>query len=101
VTDFVDCEEEVLIRCRANDVGCQEEFPREERSIAEQTRAEDLQSDDRDDKVLRERLWPAELCDFGMCFDDGLSSCSVWFFGVGPEKVIGILCSEGDALLRL
>ena len=71
----------------------------------EEVGAEDLEGDDEEDDVFGEWLWPAELSyllrlaieeqegrerdtDLWMRFDDGLSSCAMWFLGVCPEEIM-------------
>lgn len=63
VGDFVDGQEEVLVGGGADDVGGQEEGPRQERRVAEEAGAEDLDGHDEQDDVFGEGLRAAELGD--------------------------------------
>lgn len=57
----MDGEEEILVRRGTDNVCGQEEFPGEEGSVPESVGAEDLQSDDEENDVFGQWLWPAKL----------------------------------------
>ncbi len=63
VGDFVDGEEEVLVGGRADDVGCEQEWPGEDGGRAEEVGAGYLERDDCEDDVFGQWLGTAELGD--------------------------------------
>jgi hypothetical protein len=66
VAYFVDCEEEVLVGCCADEVGAGEEGGREEGMVPEGNGEGELQEDDGEDEVFCEGLVTAELCYLAM-----------------------------------
>ena len=87
VGDLMDCEEEVLICRRADDVRREEEGPGCRMRVTERVRSTDLQRDDGQDDVFRERLASHELVNLRMSREDGLATRSVRFLGHCPGKV--------------
>ena len=65
VRDLVDGEEQVLVRGGADHVRGEQEGRREDRRVAQEDGAEDLQGDDAEHEVLGQRLGAAELEDLG------------------------------------
>lgn len=63
VRDLVDGQEEILVRCRANNVSHRPELPRPEFRVAQEVGAGDLYGDDEGDDVLGQGLGAAELGD--------------------------------------
>ena len=63
MTDFVDGEEAILVRCGSNNVCRQEEWPAEETGVSKEVCTQYLKSDDPSADVLCEGLWAAELGD--------------------------------------
>lgn len=59
--DFVDCQKQVLVRGRSDDVGCEEEWPGDDGCVAKKVGTEALERDDCEDERDGQWLWPAEL----------------------------------------
>ena len=105
--DFVDGQEQVLVRCRAKYVAEGPELPRPEGGVAEEVRNVDLEGDDAGDDVLGQGFGTAELGDLGATLlargpsggvyaaatclwvrlDNGQASRPVRLLGISPEKV--------------
>ena len=63
MADFVDSKEQVLVGCRTDNIGGQEEGPGEYRRIAQQVCTDDLKQNDSGNDIFREGLWTAEFQD--------------------------------------
>ena len=63
VRDLVNCEEQVLVRCRTDNVRREEERPREDRCVPKEVGCRNLYRNNKEDHVFRKRLRAAELGD--------------------------------------
>lgn len=87
VGDFVDGEEEVLVGRGADDVGREQEGPRQNGRRAQEHGAGRLQRHNQQHHVLGEGLGAAQLGHLGVGLDDGHAAGAMRLFGVGPEEV--------------
>lgn len=84
--DLMDGEEEVLVRCCADDIGREEEWPREEGLVAEGVDGRELDRDDEEDGPFCEGLGAAELGDLRVGFNDLVTAGAVWFLLICLEE---------------
>lgn len=97
-------EEQILVRRSTDDVGSEEEGPREYGRVADEVCAEDLDAYDEENDIFGEGLRATELGYLWMGLDDSHSPRPVRLFGVGPEEVVVpmlVLDSRFLLLLRL
>jgi hypothetical protein len=71
----MDCQKQILVRRRADDVCGEEEGPRKGRRVAQEVGAEDLEADNEEDGPFSQRLGAAELQDLRLLSDE-VGRCS-------------------------
>lgn len=62
MTYLMDCKEQVLICCCADEIGCEEEADGEERRGAKTDGEEELEGDDGESEVFCQRFVATEFC---------------------------------------
>lgn len=88
VRNLMDCQKQVLVRSRPNDIGEAPVLQTPERRVLEVQGAGHLERDDGEDDPFREGLVAAELRDLGVRLDDGDATRAVGFLGIGPKEVV-------------
>lgn len=96
--DLVDGEEGVLVGGAADCIGDEEELPREGVKggvLGQVDREGKLKSKHAERNILGKRFVAHQSFHFGVSFQNGHSSRTMWFFRMHPEEVLG-LSIDGD-----